>query len=59
MEHILLAVMGRSVEDEGNGIFVSLSNSDDDMGGENAGLDVWKGICGVERLVDDCLFEED
>jgi len=56
VEHIL------SVEDEGepeghkgDGIFVSLSNSDGDMAGE---LD---GICGVERLVDECLsgpFEE-
>lgn len=64
VEHILLAVMGRSVEDEGeghkgNGIFVSLSNPDGDMAGENAGLDAWNGICEVERVVDECLFEED
>jgi hypothetical protein len=59
--------MGRSVEDEGeehegDGIFVPLSNSDGDMAGENAGLDAWKGISGVERLVDECLsgqFEEE
>ena len=49
--------MGRSVEDEGeghdgDGTFVSLSNSDADMAGENVGF-------GVERLVDECLSEED
>ena len=39
-----------------DGIFVSLSNSDGGMAGE------WNGICGDERLVDECLsslFEED
>lgn len=60
---MLLAVMGRSVEDEGeghkgDGTFVSLSNSDGDMAGENAGLDAWNGVCGVERLGDECLCEE-
>ena len=48
--------MGRSVEDEGeeykgDETFLSLSNSDGDIAGENVGLDVWNGICGVERLV--------
>jgi len=53
VEHILL---GRPVEDEGESeghkedeTFVSSSNSDGDMAGE---LD---GICGVERLGDECL----
>ena len=49
--------MGRSVEDEGeahkgDGTFVSLSNSDADMAGENVKF-------GVERLVDECLSEEE
>ena len=32
---------------DGNGIFESLS--DDDMAGENAGLDAWNGTCGVDE----------